>query len=428
MNQQQMAQQQIAAVSQGQQPQSSNNPGLPTSIFDLYSQAGRQDANAPFIPSSLLQQAGGGGGGLENQNQLLYSNALNHMMPGSASTGGQGAGGLGMQAQSTGNPYGLGGLSDASSLGLSGGLTGLSRGLNTSNAPGASAIGTNFDPLSAAFLRDNALMRERLLARQGDIQMQQPATPQTYTSLLGSGPGGMGARDWTTRSLQQQLMAGSQLQVSGSGNPLLGGLMGGGAMAQNEQGMLGDADTSKFPTCLPVVLAVPEDGQKLSSHQVLLRNQIEAFKATEDDLTTHTRGRNKPIKLGQIGIRCKHCARLPVARRQKGSTYFPASLHGLYQAAQNMNTTHMQSGLCTEMPPEYKQMFNEAMTNKVSSSVAGRPYWAKTAKQLGLIDTEDGIRFIRDLTPNQIAQIKANQQQQQQQQQARKGIPARLLS
>lgn len=193
---------------------------------------------------------------------------------------------------------------------------------------------------------------------------------------------------------------------------------------------MGDSETGKFPICLPVVLAVPEDNQKLSSHQVLLRNQIEAFKATEDDLTTHTRGRNKPIKLGQVGIRCKHCARLPVARRQKGSTYFPASLHGLYQAAQNMNTTHMQRGLCTEMPPEYKQMFSEALTNKVSSSVAGRPYWAKTARQLGLLDTEDGIRFVRDLTPTQIAQIKAAQQQQQQSRSGNgnKGIPARLLS
>jgi len=100
--------------------------------------------------------------------------------------------------------------------------------------------------------------------------------------------------------------------------------------------------------------------------------------------------------------------RLPVARRQKGSTYFPASLHGLYQAAQNMNTTHMQSGLCTEMPPEYKQLFVETINTKVSSSVAGRPYWAKTARQLGLLDTEDGIRFIRDLTPTQIAQIRAS--------------------
>jgi hypothetical protein len=138
---------------------------------------------------------------------------------------------------------------------------------------------------------------------------------------------------------------------------------------------------------------------KLSSHQVQLRNQIEAFQATDDDVTTHTRGRNKPITIGQIGIRCRHCSHLPVVRRQKGSTYFPATLLGLYQAAQNMSTTHMQCGLCHEMPQDIKESFVSLLTTKPASSGAGRPYWAQSAKKLGLVDTEDGIRFIRDIPP-----------------------------
>jgi len=150
---------------------------------------------------------------------------------------------------------------------------------------------------------------------------------------------------------------------------------------------------------LPALLAQPEDCLKLSNHQVFLRHQIEAFRATEDDIATHTRGRNKPITLGQVGIRCRHCADLPVARRQKGSTYFPASLMGLYQAAQNMSTTHMQCGLCTEMPVNIKQQFAHLISSKTASSGAGRPYWAKSAEKLGLVDTEDGIRFARDIPP-----------------------------
>ena len=88
-----------------------------------------------------------------------------------------------------------------------------------------------------------------------------------------------------------------------------------------------------IPMSLPALLARPEDSLKLSSHQVFLRYQIEAFEATEDDVATHTRGRNKPISLGQVGIRCRHCAHVPVSRRQKGSTYFPATLLGLYQVS-----------------------------------------------------------------------------------------------
>lgn len=152
-----------------------------------------------------------------------------------------------------------------------------------------------------------------------------------------------------------------------------------------------------FPVSLPVILARPEDVLKLSSHQVLLRHQIEAFKASEEDVSTHTRGRNKAIMMGQVGIRCCHCAHLPVSHRQKGSTYFPASLLGLYQAAQNMSTTHMQCGLCSEMPDLIKHQFAQLLSTKVASSGAGRPFWAESAKKLGLVDTEDGIRFFRDL-------------------------------
>lgn len=157
---------------------------------------------------------------------------------------------------------------------------------------------------------------------------------------------------------------------------------------------------SNIPLSLPVCLSRDEDSFKLSTFQVLLRKQIEAFQATEDDVTTHTRGRNKPISFGQVGIRCLHCAHLPVATRKKGSTYFPAAVLGIYQAAQNMCSTHIQCGLCSKMPDELKSEFARLLTSKVASSGAGRPYWAESAKQLGLVDTQEGgIRFIRSLRP-----------------------------
>jgi hypothetical protein len=156
-----------------------------------------------------------------------------------------------------------------------------------------------------------------------------------------------------------------------------------------------------IPLHLPICLAQSDDEYKLSDHQYFLRQQIEAFQATQDDLTTHTRGRNKPIQLGQVGIRCRHCAHIPVSRRQRGSTYFPSKKLGIYQAAQNMSTAHIQCGLCTEMPEEIKLKFIEIMSAQESNcgNGAGRPYWAQSATQLGLVDTEEGIGFIRDLPP-----------------------------
>jgi hypothetical protein len=160
-------------------------------------------------------------------------------------------------------------------------------------------------------------------------------------------------------------------------------------------------DTDGIPFDLPVILALPEDNLKLSTHQVLLRHQIEAFRATDQDMSTHMRGRNKPI--------LQNCSHLPVGRRQKGATYFPNATLGLYQAAQNMSTTHMQCGLCSEMPFEIKQQFAHLISTKVASSGAGRPYWSRAAKKLGLIDTEDGIRFIRDLPTEKVKELEEQQ-------------------
>ena len=160
------------------------------------------------------------------------------------------------------------------------------------------------------------------------------------------------------------------------------------------------ADASGLPVeDLPVILCLSDDSLKLSEHQVLLRQQIQVFRATQHDISTHTRGRNKPILINQVGIRCRHCAHLPISKRQRGSAYFPASTIGLYQAAQNMSTTHIQCGLCSEMPESLKTQFANLLGRKNICSGAGRKHWAKRAEILGLFDTPDGIRFHKDIPP-----------------------------
>jgi hypothetical protein len=136
-----------------------------------------------------------------------------------------------------------------------------------------------------------------------------------------------------------------------------------------------------IPLSQPACLARLVDEYNLSHHQDYLRQQIEAFQATQDDVMTHTRGRNKAIHVGQVGIRCRYCAHIPVSRRQKGSTYFPSNKFGIYQAAQNMSTAHIQCRLCTEMPKATTLKFIEIVSAKKMncSSGAGRPYWAQSA-------------------------------------------------
>lgn len=160
-----------------------------------------------------------------------------------------------------------------------------------------------------------------------------------------------------------------------------------------------------YVLCLPVCLSVPSDATQLSSIQSLLRKQIDAFQATDKDVSVYVRGRSKPIRLGQVGIRCRHCVNLP--KRCKGSTYFPTSVWGFYQTAQNMMTTHLRDGQCTAIPQAIKDQFAQELLKRqnvlkevsglTQQSHAGRSYWADEAEQLGLVDLEGGVFFIRQL-------------------------------
>jgi CMP-N-acetylneuraminic acid synthetase len=146
-----------------------------------------------------------------------------------------------------------------------------------------------------------------------------------------------------------------------------------------------------------LTLYISDDDVKLNENQIFLRQNIELFRATQKDILCITRGKNKPIVLHQVGIRCCHCSHVPAGRRKKGSTYFPSNLIGLYQAAQNLCVEHLQSGLCTELPPDVKERFVAFASGKKSgASSAGKKYWAEAGRKLGLIDTDDGIHFASD--------------------------------
>jgi hypothetical protein len=152
----------------------------------------------------------------------------------------------------------------------------------------------------------------------------------------------------------------------------------------------------KIPESLPIALSLPDDKNKLSPLQVLLRQQIEIFAASDDDLMTHARGRNKPITLKQVGIRCRHCASLPLKRQKRGAVYFPFTLLEIYQAAQNMASSHFTQDNCSEISSETRLKLLECSLGCKSAVGLGKYYWADLARSQGLFDTDHGIRFIRD--------------------------------
>jgi hypothetical protein len=147
-----------------------------------------------------------------------------------------------------------------------------------------------------------------------------------------------------------------------------------------------------YPGCVP--LGLPEDKYWLSELQVYLRsNFAEAFGATEDDIAAPMHGRNKPIALGQVGIRCVHCREDPPSERGQQATSYPSLISGIYNSVQQMLRLHFDC--CLAMPAEVRKKI-EAL--KVSSSARGgrKQYWIDSANRLGLVDTPHGIHFGRD--------------------------------
>ena len=81
----------------------------------------------------------------------------------------------------------------------------------------------------------------------------------------------------------------------------------------------------------PILLHMDTDEEVLTEYQVLLRKQIELFEANEEDIKGSAQGRNTPIILGQVGIRCRFCSSLTSSSRPRGAVYYSQTIDGIYQ-------------------------------------------------------------------------------------------------
>ena len=142
----------------------------------------------------------------------------------------------------------------------------------------------------------------------------------------------------------------------------------------------------------PVALYLSCNPDHLSPYQCLIRKEIELFEALEQDVASNAKGRNKPVVLGQVGIRCRHCSRLEPKDRARGAMYYPQRLVGIYQAAQILSGTHLLDA-CTHVPPHIRAELIRLKELKTNGPTAGREYWAGTASALGVYEADDGLRF-----------------------------------
>lgn len=149
-----------------------------------------------------------------------------------------------------------------------------------------------------------------------------------------------------------------------------------------------------------ILLASPRDAANLNPLHCFVRRNVEVFAADETDVATPAPGRKQRIHIGQVGIRCIHCARLSPKDRVKRSVCYPPSVGGIYHAVSNMKFDHF--AICRGLPPKERLEFSALRSSvgrntgqngpKVSSNSTAQ-YYRDSAVQLGLIDTDTGIHF-----------------------------------
>jgi hypothetical protein len=157
----------------------------------------------------------------------------------------------------------------------------------------------------------------------------------------------------------------------------------------------------------PLPLSMPPDKDWLTPlHCFVRRHCVEVFTATEDDVATPSKGKRKPINVGQIGIRCPHCHSQDLARsRERGSVYYPTSIASIYNATMNLLQRHLHH--CHAVPKEIMARYETLKADDARSGTS-KKYWVESAHSLGLVDTPNGIRFsalppppLPSLTPQQ---------------------------
>lgn len=139
-------------------------------------------------------------------------------------------------------------------------------------------------------------------------------------------------------------------------------------------------------------LSIPGDKDCLSDRQCYVRSHfVELFAASDTDVASrHSKGAQK-LHVGQIGIRCKHCKHLRNKDRAERAICYPSSISRIYQTVADMQRFHFSA--CEMIPSEMKNFYKTLKTTRPRGVGSPQAYWISSAKQLGLADSNAGIRY-----------------------------------
>ena len=106
-------------------------------------------------------------------------------------------------------------------------------------------------------------------------------------------------------------------------------------------------DTVMIIGDLGMILASPTDVTYLNPIHCFVYHHVDFFIANKEDIATPSPGQKTHILLGQVGIHCVHCPKMPLKKWVKQAYCYPQSMSGIYHAVSNMKFDHFSkcSGL-----------------------------------------------------------------------------------
>jgi hypothetical protein len=125
----------------------------------------------------------------------------------------------------------------------------------------------------------------------------------------------------------------------------------------------------------------------------LRRECCEVFTATAKDV--QERRKSKQINLNQVGIRCRFCAHLPHNIRVGRSSCFPSSVDRIYQSVTMMIREHFP--ICEQFPDDVRRKYIFLKKSTKKGEMESKAHWRRAARELGMVDTPNGIYFESDL-------------------------------
>jgi len=142
---------------------------------------------------------------------------------------------------------------------------------------------------------------------------------------------------------------------------------------------------------LTYLLSTASDSESLSDRQCYVRSHfVELFIATPQDVSArHSRGAQK-LHVNQIGLRCAYCVKIKPRDRAERAICYPSSISRIYQTVADMQRFHFES--CVAIPPRVLHVYKSLKTTRPRGVGSPQSYWDKSAREIGLLDTEEGIQ------------------------------------